>query len=622
VTETHVLRKGLGFALAPRRMDVVDFAASVEMSLNVVNASDRAWIRREVVGMLKSFKLKGDNLTVEERKALNSLRSMDDVVFLPADKGTCTVILNSSSYDSKLEALIQEGPYRMVKGDPGQRFRKQLTALLSPLVDRGVLDRGTYLRWCPTHFVSPHIYGLPKVHKEGCPLRPIVSMRGSLFSSISGYLARILAPYYQHAPSHVENSLQVKRRVSEALRLNPTAILGSFDVVSLFTQVPVREAIDVVVRLLNEDSDLASRTQIDLKTLGDLIEFCLTSCYFLFRSTFYVQEDGVAMGSSLGCVVANVYMCFFEDMALSTALRRDLPTPLIWIRYVDDILAMFGNECDFSAFISFLNSLRVSIQFTVELESQGQLPFLDLHIKRVEDTVVYGVYRKPTHTDLYLNRDSCHPPQVFRGLVTGLKKRALSLCSGSEAGRELRHIRHVLSKNGYSQKDLSLLNSTKVSSRGSQASSKRIILPYIPGLSNRISRCFKKTGLSVGFRPPTTLRSILVKKKPRQIEGHGSVYRISCSMCSWSYVGETGRTIKQRVSEHRRAVRNWSTSSEIANHVAETGHAMKWDEVECLAREPSHFRRIFKESWFSKVHSSGNRVFHELDAAWIELSSS
>ena len=88
------------------------------------------------------------------------------------------------------------------------------------------------------------------------------------------------------------------------------------------------------------------------------------------------------MGSSLGCVVANVYMCFFEEMALRTALRRDLPTPLIWIRYVDDILTMFDNENDFYTFTSFLNSLRASIQFTVELESDGQLPFLDLHIKK------------------------------------------------------------------------------------------------------------------------------------------------------------------------------------------------------------------------------------------------
>ena len=56
-------------------------------------------------------------------------------------------------------------------------------------------------------------------------------------------------------------------------------------------------------------------------------------------------------------------------------------------------------------------------------------------------------------------------------------------------------------------------------------------------------------------------------------------------------------------------------------HHSQASVCMKWNEVECLSREATHFRRIFKEAWYSKVHNSGNRVFHELDAAWIELSS-
>ena len=138
-------------------------------------------------------------------------------------------------------------------------------------------------------------------------------MRGSLFAPLGGHLATVLAPYYKEAASYVENSLRVKKRVSEAMESHPLAAFGSFDVVSLFTRVPVREAIEVVGRLLSQDSDLGSRTKINAKTLCDLIKFCLTSCYFIFGSSFYVQEDGVAMGSmgsNLGCVIANIYMRF------------------------------------------------------------------------------------------------------------------------------------------------------------------------------------------------------------------------------------------------------------------------------------------------------------------------
>ena len=183
-----MLGKGLGFALAPRHVSSVDFAASVELSLRAVDVSDRAWVRREVSGLLKNFKPSGDNLTVDERKALKSLRGMDELIFLPADKGNCTVVLDRSSYECKLEDLIKDGPYKEVRSDPGKRFRSRLADILKPLVDEGVLSRSTFLYWCPTHFVPPHIYGLPKVHKEGCPLRPIVSMKGSLFAPLGAHL--------------------------------------------------------------------------------------------------------------------------------------------------------------------------------------------------------------------------------------------------------------------------------------------------------------------------------------------------------------------------------------------------------------------------------------------------
>ena len=130
---------------------------------------------------------------------------------------------------------------------------------------------------------------------------------------------------------------------------------------------------------------------------------------------------------------------------------------------------------------------------------------------------------------------------------------------------------------------------------------------------------FKRARSDVCFKPPSTLRSLLCRKKPSSIEKLGLVYRIACSDCSWSYVGETGRTLRERVAEHRRAVKNFALSSEIANHVLETGHRMDWEGASSLARERGCFRRRFKEAWFSKFYSSSNRTFHDLDPAWDDL---
>ena len=97
-------------------------------------------------------------------------------------------------------------------------------------------------------------------------------------------------------------------------------------------------------------------------------------------------------------------------------------------------------------------------------------------------------------------------------------------------------------------------------------------------------------------------------RSPSFFEPMGLIYLLPCSNCNWSYVAETSRTLKERLSEHRRSVRNFSTRSEVANHVHQTGHLMNWDAARILGREGQHFRRIIKEAWFTRSHSSGNSV--------------
>ena len=148
----------------------------------------------------------------------------------------------------------------------------------------------------------------------------------------------------------------------------------------------------------------------------------------------------------------------------------------------------------------------------------------------------------------------------------------------------------------------------------------RVVLPFLPELYNRMKRTFSKAGVEVSLRPPPSLKGALLKKKPASIEPRGLVYRIPCQDCDWSYVGETARTLSVRVSEHKRAVRNLSTSSEIANHSFHLDHRINWEAAEILDREPNCQKRLFKEAWHSRVYKSGNRVFESVDDAWASLA--
>ena len=117
------------------------------------------------------------------------------------------------------------------------------------------------------------------------------------------------------------------------------------------------------------------------------------------------------MGSPVSAVVANLYMEFFEEMALTSAPDK----PALWKRYVDDIWCIVkkGKE---EELLDHLNSVRPSIKFTMELEKDGKLPFLDCSLQRGEDGMLTStVYRKPTHTDRYLHYTSHHPVHVKRG---------------------------------------------------------------------------------------------------------------------------------------------------------------------------------------------------------------
>ena len=92
-----------------------------------------------------------------------------------------------------------------------------------------------------------------------------------------------------------------------------------------------------------------------------------------------------------------------------------------------------------SAFFVHLNSLRPSIQFTMEMEENDSLPFLDTLIKRGAGGMIdFSVYRKPTHTDRYLQYSSHHPHHVKGGMVSGLFHRVRAITQGVNRERRRR----------------------------------------------------------------------------------------------------------------------------------------------------------------------------------------
>ena len=228
----------------------------------------------------------------------------------------------------------------------------------------------------------------------------MVSCVNTFAYDLSAYLANILSPLTRKSEYTVTNSAHF---VSSNETILDNEIMVSFDVESLFTNVPIDAAVQATLQKLENDPSLADRTKLTPAQIADLLTFVLRFIYFLYNGSIYEQKD--AMGSPVSAVIANLYMESFEEQAITTSSYE----PRIWKRYVDDTFTILDRE-NVDDFLQHLNNQQPSIRFTMETEKDNKLAFLDTAVLREPDgRLTTSVCRKSTHTDQYLAYDSHHP---------------------------------------------------------------------------------------------------------------------------------------------------------------------------------------------------------------------
>ncbi|XP_072048298.1 uncharacterized protein [Amphiura filiformis] len=217
----------------------------------------------------------------------------------------------------------------------------------------------------------------------------------------------------------------------------------------------------------------------------------------------------MAMGSPLSPLACNIFMEWLEQKAISTA--PDSCRPRLWKRYVDDVLEIIRRG-QVDNLTDHLNSIDPtgSIKFTYEQEQDGSIPFLDTLITRKPDgSVKLSIYRKKTHTDQYLQFSSHHPLHQKLGVVRTLLDRSESLVTEeTDRQKEETNIREALSGCGYPDWSIKKVKQnratpkTKTTSKNKDDSEKSkgmVVVPYVEGLTERISRVFKKHGFSYRY---------------------------------------------------------------------------------------------------------------------------
>lgn len=621
--EKSVLSKGPNFAITPKSVNVLDFITGIESAASQLPEETADQFRSEASTVLKQSKhLKSvrSNFSKDDNVALGSLKSDKNIKILPSDKGNATVVLNKTDYDIKVAEVLTAGKYSILTKDPTKSFEHKIDQTLRK--HKQLFSDVTRSKLTPHHSKTPHMYGLPKIHKESIPLRPIVSSKNSPARELCRFLLPILKPLSGRTDSYVKNTKHFVD-MTKSMTLTEDDFLVSFDVESLFTNVPVQETLNIIETRLNEDTELNNRTNLPVNVIMELLKICTDLNYFELNGQIYRQDEGMAMGSPLSPVFANIFMEEFERKAVASFDFK----PKVWLRYVDDTFVIWSHgERKFEDFSKHLNTQSPNIKLTVEKEKDKQLAFLDVCVARENDGLKTTVYRKATHTGRYLNYKSNHSESVKEGLAVTLFDRAKVVCSDKKSLKEeINSIRRDLRKNGYPDKVINKCNKSRetVSNNSRSLLEKPagfITIPYVNKLSEKIRRVARKYKIKTAFKSQNTIRQHLIKTKPLNEEqaSKNCVYSIPCE-CNREYIGETKRPLNVRIKEHKYNVNKGNTTnSKLAKHAWDNNHRFKFEETKIIHREPHFFKRKFVEAALINLNKDPiSQTSVELRPLWL-----
>ena len=159
--------------------------------------------------------------------------------------------------------FLSQPAYGTTDKDPTNNLKAKLITPLKKSKREAGLKDYIYKYIIQWDVFPPKFCGLPKINQANTSLRPIVSSRGSVTYSVAKVLAKILKPLVGKSPHHVHSGKNLVVRVSK-VTLQPGKCLCSYDVTALFTSVPVDPALNIIQRLLEQDTSLHNKTVLSV----------------------------------------------------------------------------------------------------------------------------------------------------------------------------------------------------------------------------------------------------------------------------------------------------------------------------------------------------------------------
>ena len=635
--EIEVLKLGLkyGIALRPRENDLIvkgevlwDQVQRKELlkpgAFNSIRAKNSI---KNLAYSLLDVDLKQYFNDSKKVKLIKNLK--EKYAILKPDKGTGIVVVKRMDYFNLVEAIFKDKTkFKMVDNDkdPTLTNLESFQRYLLKLLKEGEITEEIKDSVRPKAGNYGRAHALPKVHKKYeifPPFRPIVDMTGTIFSKMGKYLCELLQPL-----SINEFSVKDSFEMADAIKSIPKSFLDdgyvfvSFDVVSLFTNVPLEKTVNIILdRVFNHK--LIS-TNLKRRSLKKLILDTCRKTVFSFNNVLYKQIEGVSMGACLGPLLANVIMTEFENVIIKPLLRNK--TLGFYKRYVDDTLVLV-KKSDIGKLLPLFNSYHKDIQFTVDVFEDGNIHFLDL---KITDQLEIDVYHKDTCTGQFVHYSSFVPWQFRISWARSLYYRYVTLCSNSELlSSQLRTLKNYLSWNGFPKyvrdgllrKFKKSTNSKKGKTQIDDCEILYLKVPYLGKEGDGIVKRFKKKFSkylckNVCFRViyQTNKLSMFCSMKDRYPTSLkcNVIYLFNCPHCNSQYVGKTERNLCTRLKEHAEI----PTSGEVGSKSSIFKHLDSCINFKACARSINECE--IDNYLLQTVHNNTKILASSND--WLELS--
>ena len=272
------------------------------------------------------------------------------------------------------------------------------------------------------------------------------------------------------------------------------------------------------------------------------------------------------------------------------------------------------NKKDLNTILTAFSKYHNKLQFTMEIESNNTIPYLDMYIIKSNNTIITNWYSKPTSSGRIQNFLSSQPKNQKINTAWSFINRVLDISHRKFIPQNIEKIKTILNKNSYPKNLINTLlqkkqceqNSTKIQTNENETEKQNYCsIRYISGLTNKqnLKNILNNDTIIPAYKPNKTLNTVFTNTKSKidKLQQNNLVYEIKClgnneQQCGKVYIGTTKRSLETRIKEHDTDIKKQKETTALAQHMIMHKHTADLAGVSILDKERRSNTRYTIES--------------------------